>query len=598
MKHIVFFVLFLFISVSSAFSQCAGCLINTACTATPAAPALCPDILPDATQGTAYDTDVTFFIPQQFYNEGAGINVTLSQITITSVSGLPAGMSWTASESDNIFDITSDPLTQRGCVKICGTPVSIGSYTIAVNVIATITSPINTTSPQTFTLPLLVLPGGGGNSGFSFEPSSGCDSLTVNFQGLITSTTQPVQYTWDFGNGQTSSAQVPPSQVYAAADTYFVSLQTDLLNYVLESVSFNATGTNWCGDVEESSLFGVCLGSPDIYFELTVGSAVQQSSTVDNNTSFSQSGLSYVINEPSFSMSFFDEDLVSANDALGATVLQVNGAGTFNFTTNQGYGSYTIGTQVGLSFTNVDTVIVFPSPVNPIIQFSDSLVCEGDSILLSIDPAPFQQWYLESAPLFGSNANTYMVHSTGNYQVEIRNEAGCDAFSSPQLITVAPNPNVPTVFLNPITGELFCNPGTGLNWEWYLDGELMSGSSNLVSFTPSTPGNYSVEVVNSLGCSVTSPSLYFTNVGLNEASNRLKFRIYPQPFQSGLLTIEGITQTATCTLLDATGRIVATRSLQASPMQQIELPVLAKGAYILKVNAAGQEGSRLFMVAN
>ena len=67
---------------------------------------------------------------------------------------------------------------------------------------------------------------------------------------------------------------------------------------------------------------------------------------------------------------------------------------------------------------------------------------------------------------------------------------------------------------------------------------------------------------------------------------------------SGLLTIEGITQTATCTLLDATGRIVATRSLQASPMQQIELPALAKGAYIIKVNAAGQEGSRLFMVAN
>ena len=257
----------------SAYSQCEGCQINPACTASPAAPALCPEVLPDAIQGEYYEIDLTFFMPNQFDDPGAGVTVTLSQISITSVSGLPAGINWTASETDNTYDITSDPASQRGCVRMCGIPNAIGSYTISVNVIASVTAPISTDVPQSFTLPLLVVPGGGGNSGFAFGPSSGCDSIAVGFEALITSQTQPVTYSWDFGNGSTSNLALPDTQLYLLPDTYFVSLQTDLLEFVLTDVSFNATGSNWCGDIEEPSIpfIGTCTGNPDIYFIYTVG---------------------------------------------------------------------------------------------------------------------------------------------------------------------------------------------------------------------------------------------------------------------------------------------------------------------------------------
>ncbi len=590
--------MFAFYTQSSA--QCAGCIINSACTATPVEPALCPDVLPDGMQGAPYDMDVTFFIPQQFYNASAGLTVTLSQITITSVSGLPSGLSWTASEADNIFDITSDPLSQRGCVKICGTPDAIGSYTIAVNVIASVSAPISTTAPQTFTLPLLILPGGGGNSGFSFDPSSGCDSVLVNFQALITSSSQPVNYTWDFGNGNTSTEFVPAAQLYNVPDTYTVSLQTDLLNYVLQDVTFNATGSNWCGDVEEPSIpfFGTCTGDPDIYFQFTVGSSTQQSATIDNSTSFSQSGLTYVINEPSFSLSFFDEDVITSNDNLGTAIFQVTSPGTFNFNTNEGYGSYTIGTQVGLSFINTDSVIVFASPASPVIQFSDSLACAGDSILLFIDPAPFQQWYADSTQLFGSNGSSITTTSSGAYQVEVRNDAGCVAFSAFQNVLIANNPEVPSVFFNPITGALFSNPGAGLNWIWLLDGVMQSGSENLVSLEPTVPGNYAVIVENASGCSAQSANVFYTNVGLNEAPERLKFRVYPQPWNSGSITLDGVESAAQVSLFDASGRQLFNQFLPGAPAQQLEFPNLSAGVYFLKVHAEGQEGTRLFMVAH
>jgi PKD repeat protein len=595
MKQILSFIL-LFVFHTQIDAQCTSCSINTTCSVSPLAPALCPEVLPNASQGIAYDTDVTFFIPQQFDN--GGINVTLSQITITTISGLPSGLTWTANEADNIYDITADPLTQRGCVKICGIPEAIGSYTIAVNVIATVSAPISTTAPQTFTLPLLVLPGAGGNSGFTFDPVSGCDSLEVNFEALITSSTQPVSYLWDFGNGNSSTDLIPETQLYALPDTYVVNLQTNFLDYVLENVTFNATGSNWCGDIEEPSIpfIGTCTGSPDVYFQLTIGSSTQQSSTVDNTTAFSLSDLQYVINEPVFGLTFFDEDVVTANDDLGSTILQITAPGTYNFNTSQGYGSYTIGTQIGLSFTNSDTLIVFDSPDSPIISYSDTTICAGDSVLLSVDSSNFHQWYFNGEQLFGANGPSIYTSDPGLYQVEIRADGGCGTFSQEIEVQVFQNPDSPTLFFNPITNNLLFNAGPGFNWIWYLDGVAIQNSNNLTSIQPQVEGNYGVIVENLEGCSATSPNYPYVFVGIDEASSQLNFSVFPQPWNNGPLFLEGVLDPAQFSLLDVSGRIVFTTYLEGNQLQQIQIPTLSAGLYFMNITSQDKAATRLFIV--
>jgi hypothetical protein len=571
-------------------AQCTGCVVDPTCTASPASPALCPSVLANAVQNEPYDVDVTFFMPNEFDN--GGINVTLSTIQITSVSGLPGGILWTASETDNIYDISSDPATQRGCVKFCGTPSAIGSYTIAVNVLATVTSPITTTVAQSFTVPLLVTPGGGGNSGFSFSPSSGCDSIAVDFEALISSSTQPVVYSWNFGNGNTSTVALPETQFYTQPDTYLVSLQTDLLDYVLESVTFNATGTNWCGDIEEPSIpfVGTCTGSPDIYFIYTVGSATLQSSTIDNNTGFNQSNLGYIINQPSFSLAFFDEDLITQPDNLGSTVIQVNGPGTFTFNTNEGFGTYTIGTTVGLSFTNTDTVIVYDSPEVPVISASDSVVCTGDTIYLSATNAPFYQWFADTSIVFGANDSVFTVLNSGTYAVEVRSEAGCTAKSADVNLIVAQVPDAPTVFFNPVTEDLLCNPGTGLSWYWLIDGVEIPFSQDMPSISPSEIGNYSVFSISEFGCSVFSNEYYYTNVGINDLQSHKNLRIYPNPLTGNTLNISGIEESLNLAIQDASGRVVHQQFLPAETIKQIQLPELAPGIYFLRMT--GKSGSR------
>jgi hypothetical protein len=597
MKNVYLVLLILLVSFDIS-AQCSSCVVDPTCTASPAAPALCPSVLPNAIQNQPYDMDVTFFMPNQFDN--GGINVTLSQIQITSVSGLPAGIVWTASETDNIYDITSDVATQRGCVKFCGTPVAIGSYTVAVNVLAGITSPITTTVAQSFTVPLLVTPGGGGNSGFSFSTGSGCDSVAVDFEALISSTTQPVTYSWDFGNGDTSTLANPPTQFYTQPDTYSVSLQTDLLDYVLESVTFNVTGNNWCGDVEEPSIpfIGTCTGSPDVYFIYTVGSANLQSGTVDNSTSFSQSNLDYVINQPSFSLAFFDEDVITQPDNLGSAVIQVNGAGTFTFNTNQGFGTYTIGTVVGLSFTNTDTIIVYESPQVPVISLSDSVVCNGDSIILSISSADFYQWYNDTTAVFGANDSLFTVFNSGIYSVEIRSEAGCVAVSESVSLNVAQIPDAPTIFPNPVTGEFICNPGVGLTWFWMLDGVEIPFSQDLTSWQPTEIGNYSVSATSEFGCSVSSAEVYFTNVGLNEMHSNHNLKVFPNPWHSGPLTISGIFESTDAFVMDAFGRLMYQQTLPQGNTKQLHLPDLSPGIYFIRLRGSSGVMSSKLIIAD
>ena len=66
-------------------------------------------------------------------------------------------------------------------------------------------------------------------AGINIDNQSACDSLTVTFTD--NSTGSPVSWDWDFGNGNTSTAQNPGTQFYKPANNYMASLTvTNALN--------------------------------------------------------------------------------------------------------------------------------------------------------------------------------------------------------------------------------------------------------------------------------------------------------------------------------------------------------------------------------
>lgn len=472
-----------FADLNTALAQCPGCIIDQTCGVglNPVAPALCPAALPNGTQGVYYDENATFFMPRDFVDAASGQSVTLNSIVVTSVTGMPQGISYTCDQPGCSYTVTSDPATQRGCVKMCGTPTVPGNYTITIQVVANVITPIGTINqPTGFTMPLTIDPAPGGNCCFSYNPPSACGSLDVTYEGLLNfEPLQPTTYDWDFGNGNTATGQTPAVQSYTTPGDFYPELTTTVYNYVLTDVEVTASGSGWCGDVEEVSLLGVCQGAPDLYFDYANNGDTYTSSEGTNSLTQTWNNLGIELSSLVFSMTFWDADGVSANDNLGALALTVSGPGTFNFSNSEVFGTYTIGTVVDTVYVTSDTVSVFPVPAQPQLTFTPAPnVCTGDSVLISGPAGPYQYQWLKSGS-FISDSVAVWVDETYYYSLIIVDTTYfCQAESDSELVQILQYPLPPVITYNSATANLeVTNNPNGYNVEWYLDGTLVQGET-------------------------------------------------------------------------------------------------------------------------
>ena len=116
-----------------------------------------------------------------------------------------------------------------------------GVYTIKL----TARNAAGTSAPvsQSINVTLTAPPAGSPSANFTASATTGVAPLTVNLTN--TSTGSPTSYEWDFGNGNTSTAQ-NPWVTYAAVGTYTVTLTaTNAIgsSTVTETITVTATGT-------------------------------------------------------------------------------------------------------------------------------------------------------------------------------------------------------------------------------------------------------------------------------------------------------------------------------------------------------------------
>ena len=85
-----------------ANGQCETCEPDLSCVAVDF-PVLCPEQLPDATQGEPYSATATFNLPPSVVDPGSGLEATLLTVTIASVSGLPFGLEFSPNNPDGVY---------------------------------------------------------------------------------------------------------------------------------------------------------------------------------------------------------------------------------------------------------------------------------------------------------------------------------------------------------------------------------------------------------------------------------------------------------------------------------------------------------------
>lgn len=500
MRSILLPLISLFFVIES-HAQCGTCTPDTDCILSPAYPTLCPSTLPDATVGEPYETDVSFYMPNEFYDPDNGVDVVFNQVTVTGTTGLPFGMSIELNELSGIYLPAEN---EHGCARLCGTPISPGEYNISINIVAAVFIPsfgIEVNQNQAFELSLTVLPGSGGNNSFTLDVNSGCDSLWVNFEALLDASPSPTSWSWDFGNGETSDLKIPPTQYYGDTGTYEVSLETQFLEYVITSVQVNSVNGNWCGDAEEVTCDGLFGILPDIYVQIRDANSnlLYQSNSTENTLTGSWSDLNIVATNPPFTVQVWDEDAVTANDDLGSFSFNITGAGTVPFSGGGGTsGSIAVDTQVGDTFFNTETITVFPSP-QAILEYDEAssiLAVATDSSIVNYT------WFYNGELFAGQNGSSIAISEPGEYYAVVQNGFGCSATS--EVFVLCPVPEISYDSGNNILSSVNNFP----SYQWFYEGAPIP-DANLSFYIPEEGayGWYSLFVTTGNGCAEFSDSL-------------------------------------------------------------------------------------------
>lgn len=615
-------------ATAPASAQCPGCVVDPACATLAPDGGLCPDVIPAATVGQAYDENITFYVPQFATDPGTGIDVEVLQVTITNLDGLPLGLDWECNNAASGCVYTppsSPPASELGCVKLCGTPIGApGSYTITVEVIAQVVAfGITLTQPLTFDASIELLPPVSGATTYTVSGDPNCaDEYVATFSALIDGSPNFTTWAWDFGNGTTSTAKDPAPVTYAPG-TYSVSLTTTVFDYVITNVQLNSMNDNWCGDVEEPNLFGLCTGNPDPFFDVRDASSniIYTSSTVDDVLSASWSGLNVVV-PANFSIEFTDEDLVSQWDALGTFSFNLTAPGIYSFSGAGGTsGTITIGTAVQTVYPDGDDLVAFANPfIGPFASVTNATTVGGSDGAIDITVSGGNPPYT----FFWSNgAMTEDVSglSAGSYNVLIEDLDGCtvrDTFNvgEPADLPCAPAPSGLTALpFGPqdvlVSWTPFTQPVLGYQVQGRRQGDL--GWVIRKTTTPSlfverlTPGQtYEFRV--RAKCSVTnnvsdySAIRTFTMPTAREAASLpVQVDLYPNPAteRSTLQLGLPVAQELRVELRDALGRVVYARGeYREAGQHTIELDVsdLVPGFYLVHVQGERSQETRRLIV--
>jgi PKD repeat protein len=518
---------------------------------------MCPIVPPDATVGEYYSQQITFYLPANVNDPGSGINATLLEVDVTSISGLPYGMELTFNNDDDTFLPSAGE--NFGCATLCGTPVIPGTFTIFINanVLLELLG-FEASQPQSFSTNITVIPGSGNANSFAFDNNAGCGEVYVNYNALVQAPApDSTGYFWDFGNGNTAEGAVPQTAAYTQPGNYTAALTTTIYTLNLQTVQLNGVNGNWSGDFDD------LISEADPYFVLSdADGVIYTSPTIDNNpnASWQLDGLS--VNNPPYTLQFFDDDDISQDDDLGSVTITA-AAGTPSFDAGNGTtGGLWFNWNATSSLNDSITVSVFALP-------DTLLVLNGDVASIGELNPQTVFWLQNDMPANLSGTPVTLLES-GVYYAEITNDFGCAATTN-SVVYCAPL----AITYDELAGELYVDD-TFDSYQWIFNGIPLDGA-NSAYLMMNEPGNYAVEVTTDYGCDITSEVLTIVN-SVREITTH-GFEIYPNPVAQNA-SFSHLSNDA-LNIRDATGREVYSCAKPSSTMT-LNLCFLESGIYFAR----------------
>jgi PKD repeat protein len=512
-------------------------------------PGMYPDTytnLPNAYIGDPYSTSVQFKVLTD--TTISGTYVTITNVTLDGVSGMPPGFSYATNPASQVF-----PGGSNACISVYGTPGAgqNGMYHLVVNLtvhgIAFGFIPV--TQAQTITgykIKVNAAP----VAYFTATPAVICEGEAVTYTS--TSANNPTSFSWSFPGGTPSSSnlQIPPPVVYANSGSYGAALTVsspagsdDLTknSYITVSSGPAAATTTPSGNILDCSGAGVVLNAntgTGFSYQWTKNNVDISGATASTYTGLtgsykvriSVSGCSKTSAAANVSVSnvtatisatglttFCDGGnvLLTANSGTGLGYQWIKDGANIAAATNVSYtatidGVYSVyvTNAAGCSATSAGTkVTVLSAPTATISANGPITFCRGNSVTLSANTGTglSYQWSSVYVPIAGATNSNFIAIGTGWYRATVTKTNGCTAISNlihvyvDSVTPVNVNPAGPMSFCYGESVKLNASPTSGLTYQWIKYGQNISGATGK-SYIATLNGTYRVKVTNSFGC--------------------------------------------------------------------------------------------------
>lgn len=544
----------------------------------------------DGEVGVYYDGDLSFRMPKttdpvNANDPGTPAGLNIGEIKIVSMVNVPPGLSWEPNQT------TFDPDDETdGCVKFCGTPLVSDTFEIGVVVEAQVAILTQTAS---FTFKMYIAPATSNNDGFSANNTQGCGEVVVDFTNNVPSGGQDgFDYSWDFGNGETSMSENPPTQIYTEPGTYEVTYEAtiDTTGFLLTSVDILADD---CGDI---------IGTADLFIRLRnpAGEVIFSTTPTDNTVLPTNIPVNIPLSEfGDYKLEVRDEDPFATEDC-----------GDIYFTMFENGMHNDGGLEVNLNIFNpiftvssTDTIVVLENPTPPMIQQSlEDPLCSGTAVDLMTDYLENVQWFKDTALIFGATEPMLTVTEAGVYWVQYTAENGCQVLSDVTEIEYLPTPATPTHsnFENLLSINNEDNLPENYSVQWSLNGVPIPFADELF-YCIVEDGSYTLTVINEdNGCAasytfsyVFNPEFECTETSTTETlAQQIGLQIFPNP-SNGIFNLNFAMEKNTpvsMTIFDKMGRSIWSREIiNGSEFSEVmNFTEMASGVYFLRMQVGNE----------
>jgi hypothetical protein len=187
-------------------------------------------------------------------------------------------------------------------------------------------------------------------------------------------------------------------------------------------------------------------------------------------------------------------------------------------------------------------------PPAPTIQAGgDTIICQGENVVLTSSSTFNNQWYRNGVAISGDTSNSYPADSSGIYTVATTSNGITSPLSSGVAITVKPMPPKPTIEIKGID----LRSSAALGNQWFLDSVAISGANDSI-IHPTISGNYEVQVtVDSCKSPLSDPYKFDTTISISSDST---LTIVPNPFTDKIIVTNNGNNPIRVQLFDMLGR--------------------------------------------